>query len=218
MARPSTPPGPEPEVEDRSRRHRSGRRRLAEGGLIVILAIGVAVLVRAFVAQAYWIPSGSMVPQLRVNDRVVVSRLAYHLHPVHRGDIVVFKSPPGLEVGPGVPADPLLRAAHDVGVALGFAQDQTVLIKRVIGRPGDTIAARGGRVYINGELLNEPYLPKGTVTSSFGPVTVPPGHVWVMGDNRPDSEDSRVFGAVPTATIVGRAVWKVWPLWHASFL
>lgn len=178
----------------------------------------MAVLVRTFVAQAYWIPSGSMIPQLRVNDRVVVSRLAYDLHPVHRGDIVVFNSPPGIEPSSPAPSNFISVGLHDAGVALGFAQDQTVLIKRVIGLPGNRVWASGGRVYINGQLLVEPYLPKGTTTSSFGPVTVPAGDVFVMGDNRGDSLDSRVFGPIPEGHIVGRAIWKVWPFWNASFL
>jgi signal peptidase I len=180
--------------------------------------VAVAILVRAFVAQAYWIPSASMEPQLHINDRVVVSRLAYHLHPVRRGDIVVFRSPPGVEPPSSPPSNPISRALHDTGVALGFAQDQTVLIKRAIGLPGDRIQATGGDVYVNGERLVEPYLPKGTFTSNFGPLTVPPGHVWVMGDNRTDSLDSRVFGPISVKTIVGRAIWKVWPPWGASFL
>jgi signal peptidase I len=194
------------------------RRRLIEDGVIVATAIVVAILVRAFVAQAYWIPSASMVPQLRVNDRVVVSRLAYELHGVHRGDIIVFKSPPGVEPPTNLPSNPLQRGFHDVGVALGFAQDQTVLIKRVIGLPGDRLWATGGHIYVNGELLIEPYLPKGTYTSTFGPVTVGKGDLWVMGDNRTDSTDSRVFGAIPKNTVVGRAIWKVWPPWDGSFL
>lgn len=192
--------------------------RWAEDAGIVGLAVVIAIVVRAFVAQAYWIPSASMVPQLHVNDRVVVSRLAYDVHQVHRGDIVVFKSPPGIEPAPPPSSNPVVRAFHDTGVAFGFAQDQTVLIKRVIGLPGDRISASGGRVYINGELLVEPYLPKGTTTTSFGPLIVPAGHVWVMGDNRGDSLDSRVFGPIPEAHIVGRAIWKVWPAWMASFL
>lgn len=191
---------------------------MAEDGGIIALAIVIAILVRAFVAQAYWIPSASMEPQLHINDRVVVSRLAFDLHPVHRGDIVVFKSPPGVEPPTSPPSNPVARIFRDAGVALGFAQDQTVLIKRVIGLPGDLVSATGGHVYIDGELLREPYLPKGTFTSSFDPVLVPPGHVWVMGDNRGDSLDSRVFGAIPIHTVVGRAIWKVWPPWRASFL
>lgn len=209
---------PAPDAAGPASPPRSRGRRLAEDGAIVVLAVVVAVLVRAFVAQAYWIPSASMVPQLQINDRVVVSRLAYHLHPVHRGDIVVFKSPPGVEAAPSPPSNPVARAFRDAGVALGFSQDQTVLIKRVIGLPGDRIAASGGHVYVDGELLREPYLHKGVVTTSFGPVWVPAGKVWVMGDNRGDSLDSRVFGAVPESSIVGRAIWKVWPPWRPSFL
>lgn len=169
---------------------------------------------RAFVAQAYYIPSASMVPQLRVNDRVVVSRLAYELHPVHRGDIVVFKAPPGIDksrTGSG-------GILTDVGAALGLVEDHTILIKRVIALPGEIVSGRNGHVYVDDEMLVEPYLPVGIYTSNFGPVVVPPGYVWVMGDNRGDSEDSRYFGPIPEHTIVGRATWKVWPPWRASFL
>jgi signal peptidase I len=199
-------------------------RRLGEDAVIVAVAVGLAVLVRAFVAQAYWIPSGSMIPQLEVNDRVIVSRLAYHLHPVHRGDIIVFKSPPHVEPPVRAPSNPISRVLHDAGVALGFAQDQTVLIKRVIGLPGETVSASGGRVYIDGRLLVEPYLPAGTYTggidgaASFAPVRVPPGKVFVMGDNRENSEDSRFFGPIPESTIIGRAIWRVWPIWRPAFL
>lgn len=211
----AAPPAAPP---DRPRASRRRRLRWAEDAAIVALAVVIAIVVRAFIAQAYWIPSASMVPQLHINDRVVVSRLAYDLHAVHRGDIVVFKSPPGIEPPPHLSSDPVSRAFHDVGVAFGFAQDQTVLIKRVIGLPGDRISASGGHVYIDGQLLVEPYLPKGTTTTSFGPLIVPAGHVWVMGDNRGDSLDSRVFGPIPESHIVGRAIWKVWPAWMASFL
>jgi signal peptidase I len=107
---------------------------------------------------------------------------------------------------------------HGIGVALGMAEDETVLVKRVVGLPGETISAHGGRVYVGSDLLVEPYLPAGTVTSSFGPVRVPAGDVWVMGDNRGDSEDSRVFGPIPERSIIGRAIWKVWPPWKACFL
>jgi len=93
-----------------------------------------------------------------------------------------------------------------------------VLIKRVIGLPGDRIAARGGHVYVDGQRLVEPYLSADVATSSFGPLVVPPGHIWVMGDNRGDSLDSRVFGPIPEKNVVGRAVWKVWPPWRPSFL
>jgi signal peptidase I len=194
------------------------RRRLSEDAVLVAVAIVVAILVRALLAQVYYIPSASMVPQLQINDRVVVSRLAYHLHPVHRGDIVVFKAPPGVGAASHPSRDPLVRVGRSVGVALGLVEDQTVLIKRVIALPGETVTARAGRVYVNGDLVVEPYLPAGTSTSSFAPVRVPRGYIWVMGDNRGDSEDSRIFGPVAERAVIGRAIWKVWPPWRASFL
>lgn len=208
--------GPGGNTDDESA-SRSSKRYLAEGAGLVGLAIIVAVIVRAFVLQAYYIPSASMVPQLRVNDRVVVSRLSYDLHRPHRGDIVVFPAPPG--EAPLPPHRNLVsRVAHDAGSGLGLSTDQTVLIKRVVGLPGETVQGQGGRVYIDGRMLIEPYLPEATRTSTFGPERIPPGMVWVMGDNREDSSDSRVFGAIPERTIVGRAVWKIWPPQRASFL
>jgi signal peptidase I len=184
---------------------------------LVVLALVAAVLVRAFVVQAYYIPSVSMVPQLRVNDRVIVSRLAYDLHAPHRGDIVVFSAPPGESI-PAPHRDMVSRLLHDVGTGVGLSTDQTVLIKRIIGLPGETVQGQSGHVYIDGRRLIEPYLPQGTFTSTFGPYRIPKGDVWVMGDNRGDSSDSRVFGPIPESTIIGRAVWKIWPLQHASFL
>ena len=153
---------PRPRVRDRtatSTAARSSRRYLAEGGGLVVLAIIVAVVVRTFVLQAYYIPSASMVPQLQVNDRVVVSRLAYDLHKPHRGDIVVFAAPPG-EAPPPPHRNLASRLVHDLGSGLGLSTDQTVLIKRVIGLPGETVQGQSGRIYIDGRLLIEPYLPK----------------------------------------------------------
>jgi signal peptidase I len=196
---------------------RQPRRFLAEGAVLIVLAAIVAVFVRTFVLQAYYIPTPSMVPQLRVNDRVVVSRLAYDLHRPRRGDIVVFPAPPG-EARPRPHRNLASRLTHDVGAGLGLSSDQTVLIKRVIGLPGETVQGQRGRVYIDGRLLLEPYLPERAGTSPFGPEVVPPGMVWVMGDNRGDSSDSRVFGAIPEHTLVGRAVWRIWPPQRASFL
>jgi signal peptidase I len=184
----------------------------------VLLAGVIAVGLNHFVAQAFFIPSVSMVPQLRVNDRVVVSKLAYHLHPPHRGDIVVFPAPAQEQPPVSQASNPVARVVQRAARALGLAEAKTELIKRVIGLPGETVQARNGRVYIDGQLLDEPYLPRGTFTSSFGPVVVPPGDLWVMGDNRTDSTDSRVFGAIPESTVVGRAIWRVWPVNHLSFL
>ena len=190
--------------------------------LLVAVAVAVAVLVKTFVAQAFYIPSGSMLPQLQLNDRVVVSKLAYDLHSPHRGDIIVFQAPPSQQPAPGSNTEPaVVRWIRDAGEAIGVVTPSTEdYIKRVIGLPGDVVEARGGHVYINGRLLVEPYLPQGVVTADFGPVLVPPDRLWVLGDNRGDSCDSRCFpeGAIPESSVIGRAVFRVWPVGHASFL
>lgn len=193
----------------------SRNRRLGELGLLLAVAVVVVVMLKSFVAQAFYIPSPSMVPQLRVNDRVVVSRLAYRLHPPRRGDVVVFAAP---QVSRHGSTNPVVEVVRGAGEAVGVAQSHTELIKRVIALPGETVQARNGQVFIGGSLLDEPYLPAGTVTSSFGPVVVPHDSLWLMGDNRGNSSDSRVFGPIRTSTIVGRTIWRMWPIGHLSFL
>lgn len=172
---------------------------------------------KAFLAQAFYIPSGSMEPQLRQRDRVVVSRTSYRLHEPRRGDIVVFPSP-------AVPAEDeafVEGLLHDVleSVALRDPGDRE-LIKRVIGLPGETVEARGGVVLVDGRRLVEPYLTDEVVTGDFGPVVVPADHVFVMGDNRPNSHDSRFadIGPIEIDTIVGRAIARVWPPGRTAFL
>jgi signal peptidase I len=182
-------------AEERAKRQRKHTRAAVEWVAVIALALIVAVVLRTFVVQTFWIPSGSMESTLLKNDRVVVNKLSYRLHKVHRGDVVVFTTP--LDVPPGyTPVQP------------GYKD----LVKRVIGLPGDTVEGRGGRVFVNGEPLREDYVKEGETTSSFGPVHVPPGSYWVMGDNRGNSEDSRFFGPIPKHTIVGRAFIRIWPL------
>jgi signal peptidase I len=176
------------------------RRTIIEWGAILAFAVLAAVVLRAFVVQPYFIPSGSMEPTLKVGDKVLVNKLSYHLHGIHRGDVVVFKRPP-----------------WDVDTA----NNVTDLIKRVVGLPGETISASSGHVLINGQVLKEPWLAKGATsyTANFGPVHIPAGRYFVMGDNRPDSSDSRfVLGPIPSSLIVGRAFIIVWPLGHLGSL
>lgn len=175
-------------------RRRDRKRSAFEWVVVIVAAVVIAVLLRAFVVQTFYIPSGSMEPTLRKNDRVVVNKLSYHLHSVHRGDIVVFTTPPGVN-----------KSFKD-------------LVKRVVGLPGETVQGRDGKVLVNGTVLPEKYLPAGTLTSDFGPYTVPPKSVWVMGDNRGNSEDSRVFKAIPEHTIVGRVFVRIWPITRLGFL
>ena len=166
----------------------SRRRWFIEWGLILVAAVSVAVLVRATVVQAFYIPSPSMVPTLKVHDRLLVDKVTFHVRDVRRGDIVVFKRPPAL-------------------------QDKEIndLIKRVIGLPGDTVEGRDGHVFVNAKLLPERYLPKGLTTAAFDPVVVPLDAYFVMGDNRPESYDSRFWGTVDKSLIVGRAMFRIFP-------
>jgi signal peptidase I len=150
-------------------------------------AVVVALLLRAFLFQAFYIPSESMEETLRINDRVLVNKLSYDLHDVERGDVIVFRRPD-----------------EDAGQ---FRD----LIKRVIGLPGESIGARDNTVYINGQELIEPYLTPGEVIGDFGPVDIPVGEFFVMGDNRDNSGDSRVFGTIEEDRIIGRAFFLFWP-------
>ena len=188
--------------------------------LLVILAIAIAFVVKTFMAQAFYIPSGSMIPQLDVGVRVVVSKIAYDLHDPRRGDVVVFDAPPNAVGAKKVEHRSWPdRAVRELLQSIGAIQPSTEeYIKRVIGLPGETVEGRDGHVLVNGRELTEPYLPAGTSTSPFAPIKVPPGRLWVMGDNRTNSSDSRVFGTIRRSTVVGRAILRVWPFGRAAFL
>jgi signal peptidase I len=191
LARAEEPPPPPPSIDAKARPGSgSAWRATVEWVVILVAALAVALVVKTFLIQAFYIPSGSMEPTLKPGDRVLVNKLSYDLHGVHRGDIIVFKSPPSEA------SDPSIKD----------------LIKRVIGLPGDKIQAIDGQVYINGKLLKEPYLPPGTITTSLPLTTVPAGQYFVMGDNRGNSKDSRFIGTIPKHLIVGRAFVRVWPL------
>jgi signal peptidase I len=183
-------PEDDPPGEPTTRKKKEGGLRNAVEWVVIIGgAFLVAFVVKTFLIQAFFIPSGSMLPTLHEDDRVLVNKLSYDLHDVNRGDLVVFERPEG--ESPGQIRD---------------------LIKRVVGLPGERIESRDGRVYIDGQLLEEPYLDDATETTNLEPQTVPDGHVFVMGDNRDDSMDSRVFSAIDEDLIVGRAFVRVWPL------
>lgn len=204
-------------------RDRSALARAArEVPLLLVSAAVVAFLLKTFVAQAFYIPSESMLTQLRVDDRVVVSKLAYRLHAPRRGDIVVFDCPAASCVEDrrrGAGGSPVTRVLRRVAEGVGVVQPSTEeFIKRVVGLPGETVEGRDGRVFVDGRALVEPYLAAATVTSDFPATPVPSGRLFVMGDNRANSSDSRVFGPIPRSSVVGRTVVRVWPPSHASFL
>lgn len=166
-----------------------------EWAVIIVGALLVALLIRAFLFQAFYIPSESMEGTLIEGDRVIVNKLSYRLHDVNRGDLIVFGRPPN-EPPTEIPE----------------------LIKRVVGLSGETVEGRDGVVYIDGQRLVEPYTADGPSFGSFQAVEVPEGHVFVMGDNRNNSRDSRVFGPVDEDLILGRAFVLVWPLDRLGFL
>jgi signal peptidase I len=155
---------------------------------LVILLVSFALVfgfVRPFVMEAFWIPSGSMIPTLEIGDRVLVNKFIYRFTDPSRGDIIVFES---------------------------VDNSNEDLIKRVVGLPGDRIAVRGGKLFVNGERQREPYTNKKLPDRSFYAQTrVPKNHVFVMGDNRGNSADSRVFGPLPEKNIEGEAFLRFWP-------
>ncbi|MGH9223435.1 MAG: signal peptidase I [Acidimicrobiales bacterium] len=177
-----------PEQPPSKKRHVSGTRNLIEWVVIIVGALLVAFLVKTFLVQAFYIPSGSMLPTLQEQDRVLVNKLSYDLHGVERGDIVVFKGPEQ---------------------AAGEVKD---LIKRVIGLPGETVEAHDGKVFVDGREISEPYLGDGITTGPLEPTKVPSNHYWVMGDNRGNSKDSRYFGSIDESLIIGKAFVRVWPI------
>jgi signal peptidase I len=171
------------------------------------------VLVKGFLVQAFFIPSRSMEPTLDVGDRVVVNRLAYKIGEPAHGDVVVFLRPVGSgEAQRGGPLSWVRRAvAQGLGGTPPGSED---LIKRVVGVPGDRLEGKDGQLWRNGHRVSEPYLAGNGYTSAFPRVRIKPGHYWVMGDNREDSADSRVFGQISRSALVGRAVVTVWPVTH----
>lgn len=199
----------QPSSEVVAREPMTPRRRRIERALVIGGAIVIAVLVRTLVVQTFWIPSGSMLPTLADGDRVAVNKLAYRIHDVHRGDVVVFDRPSALP-----------------------RSTPAVLIKRVVAVGGDRVSIIEDGVTLNGRRIDEPYVHGLPTTPQVGcPITpptdgidteagftVPAGTVLVLGDNRTGSTDGRCFGPIDVDTIVGQAEVVFWPPGHASRL
>jgi len=175
---------------------------------LIVVALVVAVIIKTFLIQAFFIPSASMHDTLLEGDRVMVNKLAYRFGEPHRGDVIVFDSP---LVAHDQTESFLGRVVRNVGEALGLSTPESALIKRVIALGGETIEIKGNRIYIDGVAIDEPYLTRPVNMDAFGPLTIPQGYVFVMGDNRNQSEDGRVFGPIPYSDIIGRAFVRVWP-------
>ena len=180
-------------VSSASRRKRNRRRHLLEWLIVVVFAVLVAAGLRTFVIQAFFVPSGSMLPTLQIGDRIIVVKIGYT---IHRGDIIVFRRPP---------ADTTTTDKD--------------LVKRVVGLPGETISSKGATVLINGKPLAEPWLPALTglcaeAAENITTTRIPPHHYFVMGDCRGNSADSRSWGTLASSYVVGKVVVIVWRFGH----
>ncbi len=200
--------GPAETAGDRS--EKGGLPFLVEFPLLVLVALAVAILIKTFLIQAFWIPSGSMVPTLEVDDRVLVNKLEYRFGEPERGDVVVFESPYG-DHEPEPFGELVVRTiVESIGIRTARVPDD--FIKRVIGTEGQVVEIVDNRVLVDGVVIAEPYLPDGVRMADMDPVEVPDGELWVMGDNRNHSSDSRVFGTIPADEVVGKAFVIMWPL------
>ena len=153
----------------------------------IVVALVLALIIRAFFLQVFWIPSGSMEPTLEINDRIVVNKVIYHFREPKRLEIVVFRQVPL------------------------FDQSKKDLIKRLVGLPGERLQVKRGVILINGKPVEEKH-PLNQDYANFGPVTIPPDSYFVMGDNRPASADSRYWGFLPKKNLIGPAFLRLWPL------
>jgi signal peptidase I len=194
--------------QERASSKKSGGSGWLEFPLILIVAFALVFLVvRPYVVEAFYIPSESMLPTLEVGDRVLVNKFIYRFTEPERKDVVVFKTPEGVDNS--VDGNPIARL---IGWSQGKRDERQDLIKRVVGLPGDTIAVRNGRLFVNGERQNEPYLNKALPDQSFfEQTTVPKNKVFVMGDNRTNSRDSRFIGPIPKENMEGEAFLRFWP-------
>ncbi|MGH3267872.1 MAG: signal peptidase I [Trebonia sp.] len=208
-----------PAGEKKQRRKRPFWRDLV---VIVVAALALTILLKAFVVEVFSIPSGSMENTLVPGDRVLVSKIVYRFRDIARGDVVVFSGQGSWGPDtPPPPGNPFLRLWGDLTNLIGVTEPGTDYIKRVIGLPGDRVVCcdAQGRITVNGVPLNEQsYIHPGDVPSSMPfDVVVPAGRLWVMGDNRADSDDSRYRttdpggGAIPESEVVGRAFAIIWP-------
>jgi len=197
---------------------------IAELVVIVAVALGLALGIQAFLIKPYRIPSGSMLPTLHINQRVLVDRIGTHFSSPHVGDIIVFHPPKNYADGCVNPGEGENQAGQDSAKPCGAVQHQEsseTFIKRVVAVGGDRLSIVGGHVIRNGVREKDSYIApcNGSGACNFpGTITVPHGDYYMMGDNRPDSEDSRFWGPVPKSWIIGKAFFTYWPPDRIGFL
>jgi signal peptidase I len=187
----------------------SGGSFLYELPGLLLAALIVAVVIKTFVIQPFYIPSGSMIPTLEVDDRVMVSKVNGLFGEIERGEILVFQNPYRVEEEESVPEAVVRSVLEALGIRTSPYDD---LVKRVIALGGEEIEIRRSQVFIDGVAIDEPYLQPGSVMPDFGPQQIPEGHLFMMGDNRNSSSDGRVFGPIPVEDVIGEAVVRIWPM------
>jgi signal peptidase I len=179
--------------------------------VLIVVALAIAILVKTYVVQAFFIPSGSMEDTLLINDRVIVSKFLYRFTEPRYPNIVVFVSPLSHQI-PEPDQGPIAEFMEKLMEGLGLQTSEQDFIKRVIAIEGQTVEVKDGGVHVDGIRLSEPYVKNGSFMPAYGPTKVEKDQIFVMGDNRSSSEDSRVFGTIPRSSIVGKAVVLIWPL------
>lgn len=184
----------EPTLEPKSKSAKKASlwRNLKENSITVFVALALALVIRIFIAEPRYIPSESMFPTLATGDRLVIEKVGYKFHPPDKGDIIVFQPPEMLRL-------------------IGNFDQSQAFIKRAIAQAGETVAVKNGIVYVNEQPLIENYIAAPPEYELI-PVTVPEGQLFVMGDNRNNSNDSHIWGFLPAENVIGRAVFRFWPL------
>ncbi len=192
------------------------RRSWFELPLLILLALGIAFLLRTFVVQVFYIPSSSMVPTLAVDDRIAVEKLTYRVREPQRGDVIVFRA---ADDGTRVERPLLRRLARTAVQFVGLVPlDDSDLVKRLVALPGETVELVDGVLFIDGVAYDEPYRAMGD-RSGYGPAVVPDGMLFFLGDNRSNSSDSRSrLGFVERERVIGRAFAIIWPFDNARML
>jgi signal peptidase I len=195
----------------------TGRGALLELVVIVALAIGLALLIQAFLVKPYRIPSGSMEPTLDIGQRVLVNRVGYHLGDPEVGDVVVFHPPEGADTSQTCGVTVNGRQPWEIGEPCPQAVDQedgTNFIKRIVAGPGDRLSVKHGHPVVNGVMAEEDFIKpcaSGRECNLPKTITIPPNSYFMMGDNRGASDDSRFWGPVPRDWIIGQAFFTYWP-------
>jgi signal peptidase I len=180
-------------------KHRSPRKSLIEWGIVIVVAVLVSLLIRTYVFQTFYIPSGSMEPTLQIGDRIIVDKLAVKFGTIHTGDILVFKAPKA--------------------VATVCGDDVADLVKRVIATPGETVKSVGNKIYVDGKILKQPWTHVALVGAKpIAKTYVTKNHYFMMGDNEPNSCDSRYWGLLPRSDVIGKAFVRIWPIRRWGFL